>query len=405
MKIGEIRVKNNLSNYSKSEFHANRAFTFYELNRWQNCIDEAEKALSFEPEHEFALTLAILSYSMLKNHERSLELGEKALQIHADSAEIHYAVGTAHLRAGHPHPAAKHLYVAVEKNPLFPSYFINLAIAFWNLDKKDKALESLDKALSLNPNNDFALNLKSRIQKGQKNTAEALATINKAIQLNPEDSDNHFVKGEFEMRQRNYEVAANHFKESLRLNPAGIDSRMMYLECLFLSNKTNKTLNLFFPGSLGPLTVHLLSLVFLVLIFNYYAGKGIINTPPQIWVLLLMIPIVFFWIIKPYFKLKLYQEEFGEHPLEDTDPSLPISFNAVIVVLLMVAYLFVRVDFFAWWSGGLVILITIAANVILSENPGSKIPVFKKPWQSFWSILIGATVVMWVFYRLSLISS
>ena len=395
-------LKITLDYFSKSEFHAHRAYTFYELNRYKNCIEEAEKALSQEPEHEFAWTLIILSYSMIKEHEQAIELSDEALKIHADSPDVHYAKGTAHLRAKQPHSAATHLAIAVQLDPLRSGYFVNLGVAYWSLDKKEKALECLDKALSLNPENDYALNLKSQIQKDQKNVTEAIGTINKALKLSPDDADNHLVKGEFEMAQGNFETAANHFQEALRLNPTDIKARTLLIESIFLTNKNYNFLNRTYPAPINHISIQLIILVFGVLVFNYYVGTGGISTPPQIWVWILLIPFIFFWLFKPYFKLQIYQERFGEHPIEETDPSLPITFGAVFVILLMIIYGFVRNDFLAWWSGGLAILLTIATNVLISENPSVGIPVFKNPWSSFWYLFLGSGFVMFCFYSLSL---
>lgn len=395
-------LKITLYNSSKSEFHVQRAFTFYELNRYKNCIEEAHQALAHDPENELALTLIILSHSMLKEHETALKTGDEALRIHADSSDIHYAVGTAHLRAKQSYPAAKHLQIAVNQNPLMPSYLINLGIAYWSLNKKEKALDCLNKALNLDPENDHALNLKSQLQKDQKKVFEALGSINKALQLSPDDSDNHLVKGEFEMMQGNNETAANHFQEALRLNPTDIKARTLLIESLFRSDKTNNLLNRTYPSPKDHISVHLLVLIFGVMVFNYYAGSGGITSPPQIWVWLLLLPFLFFWVIKPYLKLKIYQERFGELPLEETDPSLPITFGAVMVMLLVIAYGLVRNDFLAWWSGGLSILLGIVTNVLISENPAVGVPVFKNPWASFWYLLLGSGVVMFCFYWVSL---
>ncbi|MCR9289190.1 MAG: tetratricopeptide repeat protein [Bacteroidetes bacterium] len=402
MKILLIRVKKTLHNTSKSESHAHRAYTFYELNRYKECIQEAEKALSYDPELEPAWTLLILGNSMLKNTDLAIELGDEALKIQADSAEIHYAIGTAYLRGRQPYPAVSHLQIAVQKHPLASGYLVNLGIAYWSLNKKEKALACLNKALSLDPKNNYALNLKSQLQKDQKNVVEALGTINKALRISPDDADNHLVKGEFEMAQGNYETATNHFQEALRLNPTDIKARTALIECLFLSNKTHQILNRTYPSPYNHISVHLLVLVFGVMIFNYYAGKDSISTPPQIWVWILLFPFVFFWIAKPYLKLNIYQERFGEHELEDTDPALPITFGAAFVVILMIAYALVRNDFLAWWSGGLAMLIAIVANVLISENPSVGVPVFKNPWTSFWYLFLGSGVVMFSFYRLSL---
>lgn len=365
---------------------------------------EVEKALSHQPDHEFALVLGVLAFSMMKESKKSLELAEDALKAHPDSPEIHYAVGTAHLRAGHPHPAARHLNIAVQKNPLVPSYLINLSIALWSLDKKIQAENTLEQALKLDPENDYALNLKSRLHKDQKQFGEALGSINKALSLSPEDADNHLIKGEFEMLQGNYETAASHFEEAARLNPTDTQARSGYLEAVFRTNKTYDFLNKIYPAPKTSLKAQLLVLIGATLFFNHFASVEKILSPPQIWIWLFLFPFFFFWVLKPIIKFQIYKEKYGEHPLELMDPALPTTLGAMLVLLFVVAYLFVRNGFIAWLGGGLAIATTILTYQALFESKNDEVPHFENPWKTFWQFLGGTVLLIAVFYQLAQMS-
>ncbi len=393
-----------LESSSRAEYHAHRAWQFYNINRYHDCLLEVENALSIDPEHEFALALGILAFSMLKDSKRSLELGEDALKAHPDSEEVHFAVGTAHLRAGHPHPATRHLSIAAKKNPYSVSALINLSIALWSVDKKVQAENYLEQALSLDPENDYALKIRSQFQKDQNQLLEAIVSINKALSIDPEDSENHLVKGEFEMLQENYNTAASHFEEALRLNPSDTKARSGYLEAMFRTNQTYDLLNKIYPAPKSGLKAQLLVLVAILLLFNYFASLDKILSPPQIWIWLLLFPIFFFWVLKPLIKFQIYKEKFGEHPLELMDPALPTTLGAMASIFLLILYLFMRYSLFAWLGAGLVMATTFMTYQALFESPNDSVPHYENPWKAFWQLIGGTVLVFGVFYQLAQMS-
>lgn len=385
----------------EANLHAERAYTAYELNRYENCIAEARSALAIEPEHEMALTLIILSHSHLNNYEQGLDLGKEALKRLPNSEDIHFAIGTLYLRAGHPHSALRHLHLAVEIDPLASNYFVNLGIAYWSLGRKKNALAYFDNALKLNPENGLAHNLISQIQKDKNQKLEAIGSINKALNLNPESAYHHAVKGQLEIGQGNYEAASNHFEAALRTDPTDITSRHLFLESGFLSNPTFAFLNKLFPAPKDAFHTQMLVLTGGIFLFNYFASVGSINTPPQIWVWLLLFPIFFFWVLKPILKIQLFQERFGKQSLEHIDPALPVTLGAMIAVLLLCIYLAFRLPYFAWFSAFLIISSTMCTYVLISEGGAERIPIFKNPWKSFWMILVGSSLASMLFFQLS----
>lgn len=94
----------------------------------------------------------------------------------------------------------------------------NRASALEEITKYDSALKSVDKALKIDPDYDWALNLKGYILWRMKNYSESIKYLDKAIDLESEE-DYYYDKARVFCALKQYENALELFNKALSLNP------------------------------------------------------------------------------------------------------------------------------------------------------------------------------------------
>lgn len=92
-------------------------------------------------------------------------------------------------------------------------------IALNNLNKTDEALKALKKSTELNPDDILSQRLYVLSLNQNNLHKKALASINKAIKLNPDDADSHIVRGIVLFDLDHPEEGLKAFEKSIELNP------------------------------------------------------------------------------------------------------------------------------------------------------------------------------------------
>jgi len=129
---------------------------------------------------------------------------------------------------------------------------VKLAIDDFNAQKYDQALEQLNEALALTPQNVFALNLVGAVQTKKKEYDAARGSFSKALDLDPSFFPARYNLGELDFLQQNYPKALDYFT-ALRNNFPGnelIDFKIVLLHLkLDDLDRANRVANrMRFPG-------------------------------------------------------------------------------------------------------------------------------------------------------------
>lgn len=148
-------------------FYYSRGTCFERLKQWDKAEADLKKALELYPDQPLALNY--LGYSWVdqnKNLRKGMKLIEKAVSLKPDDGYIVDSLGWAHYKLGDYGKAVKYLERAVELRPEDPVLNDHLGDALWRTGREREARFQWDLALSLGPEPDELVKIKSKIATG-----------------------------------------------------------------------------------------------------------------------------------------------------------------------------------------------------------------------------------------------
>jgi len=360
-----------------TDYHLNRAHQLYKLNRYEQCYQEAQKALQYDIENERVYFLMLLSLINLKKYDEAETLGQTALSYSPDSDELLFTMGVLYNNKDDYPKARKHLEAAIQINPENSQYFFHLAKSHLGFNQIKIAKRLLDRSLYLNPNNESALQLLSLIEQETASSEDALRTADKALQLSPEDAYAHFVKASLHWKNKDFPNAEAHLKTAVELDPQNEEILALWFESRTRNLSPWNTFINFLMGKNRDLLRPTLILGFVTFLPSVLISN---EQPPSliIWIIigLLMIPILVFWWVRPFLKFRFLNKKINQVYFEMANPSLPFELLASLNILSSVIY---------WISGnglffGIAFLSTLLGGGIAQwENIESIYPVYNKP--------------------------
>ncbi len=102
---------------------------------------------------------------------------------------------------------------------------IEMAIDHYTNRRLDKAIESIDKAVGLNPKNPLAYSIRGTIRFSRKEYDLAIADLNEAIRLEPDQpSSGYYIRGAAWYMKKDYAKAIEDLDKALELDPECIDA-------------------------------------------------------------------------------------------------------------------------------------------------------------------------------------
>ena len=121
---------------------------------------------------EFADAHAKLSLSLVLYNDLSGAMREarRALELGDQSAEVHYAIGEAHFRQDEPAKALEEAEAALRIKPDLPAALKLKSFALYALKQSDQAAESLERYLTLNPNDADAETWREQVKYWRRST-------------------------------------------------------------------------------------------------------------------------------------------------------------------------------------------------------------------------------------------
>ena len=113
----------------------------------------AQKAVSIDEDSSLAKDLLGITYLMLKDYDKAIEVCKRAVELSPNGARVHANLGYSFYLAGQLDEALIHLKQAVRLNP-FPAhwYFFRLGSVYRQKGQYDEALIAFKKATQRNPN-------------------------------------------------------------------------------------------------------------------------------------------------------------------------------------------------------------------------------------------------------------
>lgn len=183
-------------------------------------------------EQMWTAILASILYNT-KKYDEAAKLYNELLQDEPE-APIYAALSDTHKDAGDYQQALDNIEKALELNPDEASYLIKKAVILLSLGEYDKAIEATDSCIEQNPDFAYLYTFRSSIHKEKKDLDKALADVNTAINLGDEtDDEKLFLRARILQQMGKNDEAKNDFEAILA--DSAITFNMPYAN-LFLGN-------------------------------------------------------------------------------------------------------------------------------------------------------------------------
>ncbi len=380
-------------------YHLQRSSQFYELDRFENCYQEATKALKYDAENEEAFFLILLALIQLKKYDKAEQIGNTAIGANPDSDQLFYAIGILYNRKEEFGKAKDYLEAAIRIHPTESQYFVQLAKSHLHFNQVTQAQALLNHSLKLNPNNESALQLKSLLEQQTGTSQQAQILADKALNLAPEDAHAHLVKATLFWKNKNFAAAESHLETAVQLQPQNQDILALWLESRTRNIPKWKTpINLLAGNSQGLLLPSLISggLTFLVNVL--LSNQVQFGTVIWVGIVLVLIPSFIFWFFRPFLKFGFLNKKFKWAFFEVANPSLPIEILGGLNLISSIIF---------WISGnglffGISFLSTlIGTGMAALKSTDSYFPIFKNPIRTSGIIFVATILAALILFFLN----
>ncbi|PRR16367.1 tetratricopeptide repeat protein [Borreliella burgdorferi] len=201
------------------EDHYKLGIIRFKLKKYERSIESFDQTIKLDPKHKKALHNKGIALMMLNKNKKAIESFEKAIQIDKNYGTAYYQKGIAEEKNGDMQQAFASFKNAynLDKNP---NYALKAGIVSNNLGNFKQSEEYLNffNANAKKPNEIAIYNLS--IAKFENNKLEeSLETINKAIDLNPEKSEYLYLKASINLKKENYQNAISLYSLVIEKNP------------------------------------------------------------------------------------------------------------------------------------------------------------------------------------------
>lgn len=328
-----------------------RAVLLFSTNRLALAEGTLREVLALEP--DFALAHAYLSICAAKEPRRFAEaLTEAQLGVHLSPDEpfTHFALAHVHYASNQFDEALESIDTAIALNPNDGEYFGYRALCLLKKKSWDQALESAMIGISLKPNDErcWAARLAAMEWTAQPNEIATAAT--EALRLFPDSVTAHLSLGWNMLSQGDFRAAQRSFAEALRLAPQLNSARTSMIRALNMENFAYRWNQL---------------LLTKIALWVEQHKRHELSLWGQASFLLVPVLLLIHWILTPVFNLWLRVHPFGRFLLTDNEKK---AVNLMVMVWL-VAALFTIASSVAnrqWWPMALGALMGMGLTIVLS---------------------------------------
>ncbi len=158
---------------------------------------------------------------LFTDYERAIQMYRTYLHHRPKDDFVWFSLGEAEMRAGNVPAAAAAFYEAIKHNPGKSLYYKELAVSSNYLDKKEEALQCLEKAEQLGKVDSIICTIWGKILIEQNKIPEALKRLEKAVQLNSNNLLARYNLAIAAIKDNQQDLASNILHEIVR---APVDS-------------------------------------------------------------------------------------------------------------------------------------------------------------------------------------
>lgn len=189
------------------------------------CADCYRKVLESNPLNRDVLVklATVLQTYYPENTAETIQCYEKLLEFDIDTASIYYELGHLYLRKEDKINSVSAFKLALERDTENPYYNNSLAYAFSKAELYDDAIEYYQKAIALNPDNEWTSIVCQALggiyAEVNGNIEAAVATYQAGIILNPQNYDLYIALGDTYMAEYDLDKAIKAYCDAILADP------------------------------------------------------------------------------------------------------------------------------------------------------------------------------------------
>lgn len=217
--------------YNEADFYEGARIAF-DLGKFDLAEELARRGLVEMRNNQFLLYLLSRIMIATQEYPDAREFAEQAIALDPEFCEAYHSLAIITLFEGKtyfPDPARNLAHTVSLANeladqclglePEFPSSHLLKARVHLLDNSKTKALACIETALSLDPNDEDGLSLKTIVLMEMRKIDSALEVCHARLKIDPEDADCHQQIAEMLLERKDIETSRRHAREALRLAP------------------------------------------------------------------------------------------------------------------------------------------------------------------------------------------
>ncbi len=201
-----------------------QAQALYELDSHQEALSAYDKAIELEPNYLDSWKGRGFALNKLKRYQEAIYSFDKALKLQPESPEILNAKGEALSNLKRYDEAIQTYDKAVELQPDYDQAWYNKAWVLYSLKRYKDALNTYEQVINLKPNNERAWYNSGNALINLKREKDAFRAYDKAVQYKPNFYQAWLSRGNVLISLRRYPEAIESFQEVLKYNPGNFDA-------------------------------------------------------------------------------------------------------------------------------------------------------------------------------------
>jgi tetratricopeptide (TPR) repeat protein len=299
-------------------------------SRVNEAVKQLEQALAIDPDNDEALAIMARCKFDVKDYQAGIDLLNNALQIDPENTYYFYLLGFGFYKLNNNAKAIQYLETSIHIDPYFAESFGLLAYIYIEEIKFDKALENANTGLAIEAENITCLNARSIALNKLKRVDEAEETMQDALSKDPDNEYTHATIGWNYIEKGKHILATNHFREALRINPnyssakAGLKEAIKskippykwLLQYSYWYNNQSQKFRWIIPVSL---------FIVIRIIANLTPKDGMFSSIGAVVVSLYLLFVITSWIINPIANFFLLFHKDGKYALTATEKYTSIT--------------------------------------------------------------------------------
>ncbi len=229
-------------NPESADIYLKMGTVYIDMRKWKEAIPALEKAIEMNPENADAYYNIGRAYEELENYEKAAENYKKFIDSNPqDLKDTYLRLGISQLESEQYEGAAESLEQAVKNNPENNNLKYRLADTYKKIGGYDDAASIYTNLAENNPKDaNLYFNMMIKMYDEANMPNKAIESAEKLIELEPESADAHYNVGYMYMRQDQYSEAIPIFKKAIELNP---DMEYAYMNLAVCYSQINQYSN------------------------------------------------------------------------------------------------------------------------------------------------------------------